>query len=144
MSALPIAEAAKALEVSEGTLRRWVLVEKCPIARQGRRGRGCAMLIDPEAVRAWRTARVTNDPLPAQVQELASALPQVLADATFTAFVQIEDDPEKRRMAGVLAGAWFVMACAVVDHLRKLHPSLPEVRTVPEPIERLEKISKLR
>lgn len=135
--ALPIPEAARELGVKPGTLRRWV-AEGCPIVQRGRRGRGCALLLDPDAVRRWRGA----DQRDALILEIAQALPEVLAGAADQAS-RLTEGPHKRAVAGALAGAWYLGASAVLDHLRTLCPAVPEVtRPLPESIERLQKIAK--
>lgn len=55
MTALPLEQAAHELGVKPRTLQRWTR-EGCPVAQRGRRGRGHAALIDPDAVRQWRDA----------------------------------------------------------------------------------------
>lgn len=135
-NAVPVADAAAHQGVSESTLRRWVS-RGCPVVQQGRRGRGCAMLLDPEAVTHWRHATDAE----AAMLEIASALPHVLADAIEHIHHDIENDPAKRRMAGLLAVAWYATTCAVLDRLRERCPSVPDVASLPEPIERLRKIA---
>lgn len=138
MTALPVTEAASELGVKPGTLRRWV-AEGCPIVQRGRRGRGCALLIDPDAVRRWRGA----DQRDALILEIAQALPEVLAGAADGLFKLIEGDPAKRRMAGLLAAGWEVGASAVLDRLREHCPSVPGLADQhPDAIQRLQKIAK--
>ena len=134
MPALPVTEAAQALGIRPGTLLRWTR-EGAPVVQRGRRGRGCALLIDVEAVRRWRGA----DERDALLLALAQALPEVLAGAVEHAH-QMTDGPHKRASAGVLAGAWYLAATAVLDRLREQCAAVPEVRTIPAPIERLRKI----
>ncbi|MCW5669400.1 MAG: helix-turn-helix domain-containing protein [Hydrogenophaga sp.] len=138
MSALPIAEAAQVLGVPPGTLRRWCREQRFPVAQAGRRGRGCALLVDPEVVRKWRGA----DKHDALILELAQAIPDLLAAATEKAFIRIENEPAKRRLAGYFTAAWFQLATAVQDTLRERCASVPEVRMFPEAIKRLQKIAK--
>lgn len=133
---IPVTEAAQVLGIRPGTLARWVR-EGCPVVQRGRRGRGCALLIDPEAVRRWRGATAVD----AVLLELAGALPEVLAAAAENAH-RLTDGPHKVAAAGVLAGAWYLMACAGVDLLRQRCPSVPEVRAIPAPVARLQKIAK--
>lgn len=95
-------------------------------------------MVEPEQVLAWQAAKGDMR----AVHELGAELPQVLAEAALSAFAEI-DGPEKRRFAGHLAACWFVMSCAVVDHLRKFSDDVPEVQSpYPEAITRLQKIAR--
>lgn len=129
---LTVDAAARELGVSVVTLRRW-LARGAP-HRPGRRGRGHAALVDVGAVRAWRQANDRDTAL----LELAQAVPGVLARATAEAFRQIEG-PDKRRMAGVLAGLWYVLTTAMLD---RLSPAVPELAHEPPEIERLREIAR--
>ena len=131
---LPIDAAADALGISVPTLKRWRRLG-CPCV-PGRRGRGHAAMYDPEAIRAWRAAHGRE----AALLEIATAAPGVLADATLDAFNQI-DAPDKRRQAGLLAGTWYVLTAALLDHMRTTCAEVPELAGVPEPVERLRKIA---
>lgn len=138
MSALPIAEAARVLGVPPGTLRRWCREKRFPVAQVGRRGRGCALLVDPDVVRNWRGA----DEHDALILELAQGIPEMVAVATEKAFNSIQNEPAKRRMAGPFTVGWFECCTAVLDSLRERCASVPEVRAIPEAIKRLQKIAK--
>ncbi len=131
---LPIDAAARELDVSPVTLKRWRRLG-CPCV-PGRRGRGHATLYDVAAVRAWREANDRD----ALLMEIATAAPGVLADAALAAFAQI-DAPDKRRQAGLLAATWYVLTTALLDHLRTTCAEVPELAGVPEPVERLRKIA---
>ncbi len=133
---MTIDAAAQALGVRSGTVRRWVR-EGCPTVCPGRRGRGHALLVDVEAVRTWRGADVGD----ALVLELAAALPEVLAGAAAEAH-RLTDGPCKTAAAGVLAGAWYLSVSAALDLLRQRCASVGEVRSLPEQIQRLQKIGK--
>ena len=65
---LRLAEAARVLDTSPGSLRRWVRDEGCP-AIEGGRGRGKGRLIDVDAARSWRAAKEAQG-RKAQLQEL--------------------------------------------------------------------------
>src|SRR5467141_1175131 len=71
-SALPLAEAALALDVSKETLRRWVREEGCP-AVQGGPGVGKGYRVDVEAARRWQAERVTGRP-EATLREIARVM----------------------------------------------------------------------
>ena len=133
---LPLAEAAQALGVRQGTLRRWIR-QGCPVASRGRRGRGHAVLLDPAAVRQWREAGERERIF----LELAAAVPHVLAHAAAKSF-RLAEGLDKRRLAGALAATWYVSASAVLDHLRQQCPAVPEVADVPEEIASLRKIAR--
>jgi hypothetical protein len=136
VSALAVTEAASALGVRPGTLMRWVR-EGAPVVQRGRRGRGCALLVDPAAVRRWRGA----DARDALVLELAQVVPEILAAATEEALRSTEG-PHKRALAGCMAAGWYLGSSAVLDHLRAIVATVPEVTApLPEPIERLRKIA---
>lgn len=132
---LPIEQAAEVLGLSPGQLRRLVAAG-APCARQGQRGRGRVMLVDPQAVRAWTGASARD----ALVLELASLLPEVLARAIEDAF-RLTDGPHKRAVAGALVGTWNLANGSLLDVLRELCPSVPEASDqLPGQIEQLKKI----
>lgn len=136
MNAVPIPDAARALGISPATLRRWMR-EGCPVASRGRRGRGLAAMINPGEVRAWRQAGERE----AVLLALASSLPDVLAGGIEKAH-QLAEGTDKRRLAGILAGAWFLASAAILETLHELHPAIaPDPRAVPDKIERLRKIA---
>ena len=137
MTALPLAAAARELGVGPATLKRWVR-DGAPVAHRGRPGRGYATLVDVDRVRAWRGAGERD----AVLIELATRLPDVLADAMFEAW-QRANGVDKRRLAGVMAAGWFVGASKILDVLHELHRDIqPDPRDVPEPIDRLRKIAR--
>lgn len=141
MSALPIAEAARVLGVPPGTLRRWCR-EHCPHT-PGRKGRGGALLVDPDAAHEWHKKRSLSNPVRVLAQELAHDIRLVLAAAALASFREIQDCPEKWRMAGILAASWLVQVTALTVYLRKYCPELPEVRRpYPDEIAYLEELSK--
>jgi transposase-like protein len=136
MTGLPVDQAAAALGITKGTLRRW-LRQGCPAVTRGRRGRGQAALVDPEQVMQWREAGERQR----IYLELAGAVPVVLAKATCEA-VRMTEGIDKRRLAGVQAATWYVATSAVLDHLRESCPSVPEVSEIPDEIQQLRKIAR--
>jgi hypothetical protein len=68
-------------------------------------------------------------------------VPEIVAAAVAEAF-RGASGPHKRGCADVLAAAWYVVTVAVLDRIRRECPDVPEVETVPEPIERLRKIAR--
>lgn len=108
--AYTVTEAAAELGVSGSTLRRWV-ASGAPVARRGRRGRGCQTLVNPADIRAWRES--SHDP-DAAAQALHAALPELLGDAMFQAFRLA---PDKRGAAWALAAAWRLALSSVADHV---------------------------
>jgi len=136
--ALPVLTAAAELGVPPGTLRRWVR-EGAPVVFRGRRGRGQALLVDPEAVRRWRVAGEREQ----IALELAGQVPEILAKAAADS-LQLAQGLDKARLAGVLAGSWYLSASAVLDHLRAICPAVPFAEAMPMPaeIERLRKIAR--
>jgi hypothetical protein len=135
MTVLPLADAARELEVSEGTVRRW-LAAGAPAARRGGRGRGRRTLIDPEAVRAWR--RQGDDARADLAQALASELPEMVASACVDAYRLA---PDKRGAAFAAVATWQLVTGALVDRLRVEAPALSDPAVIPEAIERLRKIA---
>lgn len=130
-------QAARELQISPAKLRR-LLAQGAPQARRGRRGRGGAAMLDPGAISAWCGLARDPDGLP---RVLASELPEILAAAIWTAFVETEG-PHKTPCAGVLADAWYLCATAVRDRLAELDSSIPEITTVPLQIDHLRDINR--
>lgn len=133
MTALPLADAAHALEVSESTLQRWIAAG-APIARRGYRGRGRRTLIEVEAVRAWR--RQGDDDRADYARALAGQLPGLIGDACAEA---LRLAPDKRDGAWIVVCVWQLVTGALLDSLRTDAADLPEPTVVPEAIERIRK-----
>lgn len=133
---MTVAEAADRLGVRPGTIRRLI---RCgaPVVRRGRRGRGCSTLIDVGALAGW----IAASPCDAVILSIASELPQALAEDAEQALLRA-DGISKNRLAGILAAHWYMNATTVLDHLRERCPAVPDVRSIPEPIERLRKIAR--
>lgn len=141
MSARPLPEAARALGVSTPTLKRW-LRQGAPVARRGRRGRGCRTLIDPEAIRAWRRAQdADHAQVEAVLRALAGRVPELLAEAAAEAFRLA---PDKRGAAWTACAVWQLSVAAVLDHLRECGADVGDPDAIPECIERLRKIASPR
>lgn len=137
MTSLPVADAARVLGIRPGTLRRWMR-EGCPVASRGRRGRGHAVLINPDAVRAWRDA----DQRAQVLLDLAAEVPRLLALAAEEAHRQA-NGVDKRKLGEILAATWFVGASTVLDHLRARCADVPQISPeLPAQIERLVKIAR--
>ena len=136
MTGLPVADAARELGVSVPTLRRW-LRAGAPIAHRGRRGRGCAALVDPVAVASWRRQEGGTDALLA----FAGRIPEIVAAASMATFREV-DGPHKRAFAGALAAGWYLCSLALLDALRAdgLEVSGPDRK--PEAIILLQKIAR--
>lgn len=131
MTALPLTEAARALGISPGTLRRWV-AQGAPVAQRGRRGRGRAHLIDPDAVRRWRSASDHD----ARLIEFAAALPELIGKAMADAFRMHPDKRQRAALAWLACAGWQLATEALADQLG--HPG-PDA--IPPEIERLRKIA---
>lgn len=134
---LTVSAAAAALGVHPQTVRHW-LRQGAPQGRRGRRGYGCAALLDPEALRAWRAGACAGA-VPARV--LAAELPELLAAAIHSVFLKVEG-PHKREVAGTLAICWLFCSWAARDRLAIVDPDIPEITEVPELIERLRSINR--
>lgn len=122
--------------VRPGTLRRW-LRQGCPTVTRGRRGRGNAALVDPEAVRQWRGAGERERVF----LELADAIPEVLAGAAAES-LRLAQGMDKKRLAGVLTAHWYLGTAAVLDRMREQCPSVPDLTAIPDAVERLQKIER--
>ena len=132
---LPIVDAASALSVPAGTLRRWIR-EGCPHV-PGRRGRGCATLVDVQAVKQWQRANDRD----AVLLDVA-ALPDVLASAALVAWKESEGATDRRRLAGITAATWFALTNAALEHLRNRGFDIPELQRLPDEIEYLFNIAR--
>ena len=72
--------------------------------------------------------------------EVAAAIPGLLADAAVEAW-RLADGIDKRRLAGVIAGGWYLSANILLDYLRDQCSDVPELAALPEQVERLRKIA---
>lgn len=133
---LPLAEAARELNVSEGTLRRWI-VQGAPVASRGRRGRGCRTLICPDAVRAWRAASVHD----ARLTKFAGAMPELVGKAMADAFRLHPDKRQRAALAWLACAGWQLAVEALTDDLRHHLPGLPAQHSIPEAVAALQKIA---
>jgi hypothetical protein len=131
--AIPLSQAAEALNVSTSTLDRWIR-SGAPVSRRGGRGRGRCTLVDPQAIQAWRGLPAATDNTALRV--FADQIPEIVAGAAFTAFMETTG-PHKRAAAGVLAGTWFLVVTALHDHMRKQGVEIPEVKALPDKISHL-------
>lgn len=136
MTALPLAQAARELGCSPSTLRRH-LAAGCPHVR-GSRGRGHRALVDPADVRQWlgagERAKIAT--------ELAGKLCDAIAEPIHAAFIAASD-VNKRKLADVLAGAWYRCAWTITDQLRREGATIGDPRSTPEKIALLRKIANL-
>jgi hypothetical protein len=97
-------------------------------------------LVDCEAIAAWRAARAASERnAEVLVRVLAADVPEIVADAMHEAFRHV-DGPHKRAVAGVLAGAWFLVSAAMLDRLRREVPELADLTVLPEKISTLRHI----
>lgn len=136
---LPVAEAADALSVSASTLWRW-LREGAPVARRGRRGRGSVtVLLDVEAIRAWR-AQADGATAGNALGVLLVELPELVAAAAWETHVAATG-PHKRQVAGELAAMAYRLLWAISDRLGKHGEPLSEA-TEPERLRLLRQISR--
>lgn len=131
-----IADAAAALGVHPATLRRW-LRQGAPQARSGRRGRGGAALVDVDAVALWRQPAQQHDP----ALVFASEIPELVAEAMMEAHCRI-DGPDKRRAAGYLAAAGYLVITQLLDHLRRDCAAVPELVELPRKLRMLRDINR--
>ena len=125
-----LSDAAISLGVSQAVLRRW-LRDGAPVAVPGRKGRGCAMLLNVEDLAAWRDAQTAN----AQLMRLAGEVSEIVADAIYEVFLQAEGS-HKRTLAGSLAACWYLVTTALHDRIRKSVP-VAEIQIIPAKIAQL-------
>ena len=122
MIPVPVPDAAARLGIRPGTLRRW-LRQGCPIARRGSRGRGRAVLVDPDAVRAWRAAVEQGDTGRARLlAELENMVPELVADAALHALAEAspgtQGGGELRRLRSAIASTARLASDSLLMHLR--------------------------
>lgn len=134
MTTMPVNDAARALGIRPGTLRR--LCRQGLPHQPGRKGRGCTTLVDIERARQWIAQPLDQQ----QLLTLADDIPRILARATFACWQQIEG-PSKRTAAGHFAALWYTGTTALLDQLREQNPAIPEVQASPPEIDRLRKIA---
>lgn len=146
MPAVPLNAAAHALGISEPQLRRWVIAG-APVARRGKRGRGCATLYDVQAIETWRHATDASDTKGSnaisgdtRLLRIAGDVPRLIASALDAAFREC-DRRDKRALAAAFAACWYLSSATVLDRLRVECTDVPEVEELPEPIRRLQKIA---
>lgn len=130
-NAVSVVEAAAELGISDRQLEDDIRYG-APVARRGRRGRGCRTLVIVADVRAWREARGNQHDAFARAA-FAGEVSEIVAEAVYATFVAIAG-PHKRASAGVLAQAWLRTSCALRERL-----DVPS----PEPACRPEKITAL-
>lgn len=94
-------------------------------------------MVDPAQVRQWRQA----DDRMAMLLELAAAIPEILATVAEESH-RLTQGVDKRALAGVLSGSWFLASSAVLDLLRERCTTVPYLQQKPEAIKRLEKIAR--
>ncbi|RZL68767.1 MAG: hypothetical protein EOP77_00135 [Variovorax sp.] len=73
--------------------------------------------------------------------ELAGIVPEVLAASIHDAW-RMAEGLDKRRLAGVLSAAWYMAATGLLDSLRDGCKGVPEIVSLPHPVERLKKIAR--
>ena len=118
VTTVKLADAAPALGVRLGTLRR-LIGEGMPTVRRAsaRGGRGSTTWLHVPTARAWLAARQQPArPVEALLLTLASELPAVVAAGLDDA-ARLCDGPHKRDLMRVLPGVWWLVATAVRDHL---------------------------
>ena len=148
MPAVPLREAAVALETSVSTLRRWI-AQGAPVARRGRRGRRHRTLVEVEAINAWRRAGAAQtagdrDAVKDALWRLGCEVPQLIADAVWDAWERMEGLP-RAHLAGPMAATWYVVTSALLDRLGELGDTLFDIEpgAIPESIQQLRKIAQL-
>ena len=133
---IPIKTAAEILQKKPGTLRRYC---KQGMPHQpGGKGRGKAVLVDPEQARQW----IGAEPDTQHLLTLACDLPQLLAQVIFQCWQHAEGH-DKRKLAGVLTAVWYASSTELLDHLREKNSEVPDIQNpLPPEIEHLRKIAR--
>lgn len=114
-----ISEAAIALKVKPGTLRR--LCRQGMPHQPGGKGRGKACMIDIAVARRWIGGTADDR----AVLQLAGELPQLLAKSIFDAW-QKSYGPHKRALARALVGVWYLSANTLLERLRESNNQVPK------------------
>lgn len=126
------AEAARALKVSESTVRRWVR-DGAPSARPGKPGRGNGALLDLGDLARWR-ARVEAPSHTEYLAKLAAALLNFYRhDSGLDAPAHVTLGIDPRRTAAFLVLAWQYSARQITGS---------EVTTTPPEIQALEETAR--
>lgn len=115
-----LADAAPALNMKLGTLRR-LIREGMPTVRRAsaRGGRGSTTLLHVPTARAWLAAKQRPaQPVEALLLTLASELPAVVAAALDDAS-RLCDGPHKRDLLRLMPAIWFLVSTALRDHLNE-------------------------
>lgn len=118
VTTVKLADAADALNLKLGTLRR-LIREGMPTVRRAdaRGGRGSTTLLHLPTVRAWLAAQQQpGQPVEVLLLQLAAELPAVVAAGLDDA-ARLCDGPHKRDLLRVLPGIWWLVATALRDHL---------------------------
>ncbi|WP_374328687.1 hypothetical protein [Azonexus sp.] len=113
-----LADAAVALNMKLGTLRRLVK-EGMPTVRRAdaRGGRGSTTLLHLPTCRQWLAARQQpGQPVEVLLLQLAGELPAVVAAGLDDA-ARLCDGPHKHALLRMLPGIWWLVATALRDHL---------------------------
>jgi hypothetical protein len=135
--AVPVEIAAQALGISARQLEADIAAG-APVARRGRKGRGCCTLVEVGRIRAWRARRA--DPAVAdgaeQLKAFADGISELVASAIDETFREVSG-PHKRALAGALAGAWLRVTIALREPIAGISP---EPSCVPEKITALLRI----
>ncbi len=123
-----IPEAARALGVSDSTLRRW-LKAGAPVVRRGRKGRGGQTLIDVGAVQAWRG--MPGTPVGISASQVAGLVAKGVEDAFRDA-----DGPHKAAAAALMVATWYHVSARILEAMGDPDPDI-----IPPEVERLLQIA---
>lgn len=123
-AAFTIPETALKLGKSDKQVRTMV-EQGAPVVFRGRRGRGLATLLDPEALRAWEHER--NENSRNLVLQLAADIPALAERAIYESFRMCEG-PHKIACAGLLAATWISIVGELLDRCRVDAPGVPDVK----------------
>lgn len=118
VTTVKLADAADALNLKLGTLRRLVK-EGLPTVRRAdaRGGRGCGTLLHLPTCRQWLAAQQQpGQPVEVLLLQLAGELPAVVAAGLDDA-ARLCDGPHKHALLRMLPGIWWLVATALRDHL---------------------------
>ncbi len=140
-TALPLAAAARVLDVSVVTLRRWIEAG-APVARTGRRGRGGEALLDPAAIVAWQAARgaAVDEVVPVKLRALVDSIPDLIGEIALDRFCDLHG-PGKVGLAAELGGLAVAILLELQDQLRAAGVDVAALDRLPESLERLRQIA---
>ena len=131
---LTIEQAAQAEGVSAAAMRSRIRRNPAAVVRRGR-GRGDRTLVDLDALRGTH-ASVKPQTI---ARDLAMCAADLLADAAWQTFIACSG-PHKRPLIAELIGMWYRGTTMILDELRRIDPTVPDVIELPAKLVALRRI----